>query len=173
MNILITGSPGVGKTTIGLLLKEKGYGFIDIDRTKNLKYWFNIKTRKRIDFQGKKDLDWYELHDLNWDREVLKKILSEHKEKMVFVSGVTSNFTDDFDLFDKIFLLKSNINTLRNRRIGRRSKDSQIDMKEIEQDFEEHDEFQKNMIKHGSISIDAGQKPEVIVKTIIESIKKQ
>jgi len=169
VNILITGSPGVGKTTIGQLLKEKGHGFIDIDRTKNLKYWFNVKTGERVDFQSEKDLAWYDSHDLNWDINVLKKLLAEQKEEIIFVAGVTSNVTEDLDIFDKLFLLKTNLDTLRERRIERRGKDfdAEASMADIEQDFEHHNAFQNEMVKHGAISIDASQDPKKVVKDIL------
>ena len=172
MIILITGSPGVGKTTIGQLLKENGHGFIDIDRTKNLKYWFNVKTGERVDFQGEKDLAWYDSHDLNWDLNVLKKLLAEQKEEIIFVAGVTSNVTENLDLFDKLFLLKTNLDTLRERRIERRGMDFEADMAVIEQGFEHHNAFQNEMVKHGAMAVDANKSPTIIVREILSNLDK-
>lgn len=171
MNILITGSPGIGKTTIGLLLEKNGYGFIDIDQTQDLKYWSNKKTGERILYEGGKDLDWYEKHDLNWDREVLKKLLKEKKEEIVFVAGITSNFANDLDLFDKVILLKSNIHTLRDRRIERRGKNAKFNMAEIEQGFDEHEVFQKNMTEYGAVIVDADHDIDNIVEEILTKIR--
>ena len=172
MNVLITGSPGVGKTTIGLLLQKAGYGFIDVDHTQGLTYWQDKKTGERVTSDGNRDLAWYDAHDFNWDQVALEKLLSERSVPVVFVCGVTSNLTEGSNLFDKVILLETDLAILRVRRVERRNKSGQTDYKkeDIEQGFGEHESLQSEMLKRGAIPVDANQSPEAIVRDIISKL---
>jgi len=164
MRYFITGTPGSGKTTIGKLLQEKGYGFVDSDHTPGLARWYNDKTGEAVPPNPTEDAEWYRQHSWNWDREKLKELLDSYGEKDVFVCGITSNQTNGLDLFDKVFLLTSNKEELRTRMLNRRNT---ADPEAIDTVFEWHDAFESEMILHGAIPIDSSQEPNIIVNEIL------
>ena len=167
MRYFITGTPGSGKTTIGKLLHEKGYEFVDSDHVPGLANWHNKETGEIVPPNPKDDAQWYKHHSWNWDREKLKQLLDSYGEKNIFLCGITSNQTNDLDLFDKVFLLTTNPDKLRTRMLNRREG---ADIESIDTVFEWHESFEKEMIKHGAISIDSSQEPENIVTEILSSI---
>ncbi|MDY0097469.1 MAG: AAA family ATPase [Candidatus Dojkabacteria bacterium] len=167
MRYFITGTPGSGKTTIGKLLQEKGYAFVDSDHAPGLANWYNDAIGEVVPSNTKEDAEWYRHHSWNWDREELKKLLDAYKEKDVFLCGITSNQTNDLDLFDKVFLLTANQDELRTRMLNRRTT---ANAETIEGVFEWHDVFEKEMIKHGAEPIDSTQDPGDIVNEILSSL---
>ena len=170
MNYFITGSPGVGKSTIGKLLQEKGYKFIDVDQVLELARWYNKKSGRLVTSNKENNADWYEEHDWNWDRSVLKRLLAENDGKDVFVCGITSNQTNDLDLFDKVFLLQANTHELRKRMLERKIVGDTSDVDHV---FDWQQSFESEMLKHGAIAIDAHLEPQLIVREILSLSQKR
>lgn len=166
MKYFITGVPGTGKSTIGKLLENKGYKFIDSDHEPGLASWYEKETNKKVDSNPDADGEWFSKHDWNWDRKKIEEILNKYSKQGVFICGITSNQQSSFDLFDKIFLLKTNTEELRNRRKGRLGEGENDD----EHDFYWHKGFEENLIKLGAISIDTNQEFNKIVEDIISSL---
>jgi dephospho-CoA kinase len=163
MKYLVTGTLASGKSTIGKLLKKKGYKFVDIDYEKGLAGWFNKKTGKRTPSVDNPDGNWFDQHDWNWDRSFLKNILKNYNEKHIFVCGVTSNTAENVDLFDKVLLLKVSQKRLRKRMIKRGDTD-------IERVFVWYKSFEQGMLDRGAVVIDAEQKPEVVAQDILNQL---
>lgn len=163
MKYFITGTPGSGKTTIGKILKEKGYKFVDVDHEKGLAHWYNKETSQKVKRGSNVDANWYGQHDWNWDRNNLQNLLKNYVDETIFVSGITSNQTNDLDLFDKVFLLKTDEEELRKRMLQRKSNDNAGP----EHVFGWHKTFEEEMLKHGAISIDASQSPKKVVEDIL------
>ena len=168
MKYFVTGTPGSGKTTIGKLLQEKGYEFVDSDHAPGLANWYNEESGKVVPSNPNADAEWYRHHSWNWDREKLIQLLDSYEEKDVFLCGITSNQTNDLDLFDKVFLLTTNREELRTRMLNRRATP---DAEAIDSVFEWHDVFENEMIKHGAEPIDSNQKTEDIVTEILSSLR--
>ncbi len=166
MKYFITGTPGSGKTTVGKLLEEKGYKFVDVDHEPGFANWFNKETGSVVPPNPNADTLWYSQHDWNWDRKALQNLLDDYKnkKKIIFVSGIASNQTRNLDLFDKIFFLKTSPKELRKRMIQRRS---DANDKEVDHVFEWHESFEREMLRHGAIPIDAGQNPDKVVEDIL------
>lgn len=167
MRYFITGTPGSGKTTIGEILQKKGYQFIDTDHAPGLANWYNDEGGNIVSSNHKKYALWYKKHSWNWDRKKLEQLLESYGEKDIFLCGITSNQTEDLDLFDKVFLLTTNVDELRTRMLSR---SESADIESIETVFEWHDSFEKEMIKHGAISVDSSQEPRDIVTEILSHV---
>ena len=167
MKYFITGAPGSGKTTIGKALQEKGYVFLDSDHEPNLANWYNTETGELVQSNKEESAEWYRQHSWNWDRKELEKLLNTYGDKNVFLCGITSNQTNDLDLFDKVFLLTTNAEELKKRMLNRKE---DADIESIETVFEWHDTFENEMIKHGAIPIDSGKETGDIVKEVLSSL---
>lgn len=113
MEYFITGFPGTGKSSVADVLRNRGYTVFDVDKEKALTKWINKNTGEIAVNKYKGTPEFYDNHDFCWDREYLKKLLEETPTKPVFILGLTSNQTEDLDLFRKVFLLKAERGLLR------------------------------------------------------------
>ncbi|MGZ7047591.1 MAG: adenylate kinase family protein [Methanobacterium sp.] len=104
MIILITGTPGVGKTTVSRILKEKlNANLIDINE---------LVDKKRI-YTGIHKEKKYKIVDMDaLSRELDSKIKKNDKSNYVIVEGHLSHF---YKNSDAVFVLRANPNVLRKR----------------------------------------------------------
>lgn len=77
MSIALTGTPGVGKTTVSKILKKRGYDILDLNR-----------FLKEKDLLGKKDIhrDTFEV-----DLERMKKVFEKENLKVDIIEGHLSH----------------------------------------------------------------------------------
>lgn len=172
MKYFITGFPGTGKTAIAEALRKKGYLVYDIDREKALARWVNKHSGEIVAGDYIATPEFYENHDFCWDREYLKKILEEAPNKPTFVVGITSNQTQEIDLFTKVFLLKAEQDLLRQRMTNRKSIDPTKKNEDVNYGFDWKNTFEREMLKHGAIPIDASFPIEETILEIEKEIIK-
>ena len=119
MNILITGTSGSGKSTIGRALKDLGYGFIEADvdtyHGKSIAYWTSKKTKKGRNMPWPPPENWHNENNWTWRVDVLQQKINEKPKENIFVCGDSRNKTEALHLFDKIFVLSVDDDTLRHR----------------------------------------------------------
>src|SRR3989344_5357922 len=115
MKYLITGISGVGKTTVGEILKKKGYRVIGIDEEHNLTKWFHKETGKKGEYTSGVSPEWLAQHEWLWDDKKMKELLDQQPNRPVFVYGLTSDIHKHVELFDKIFLLHVPASVLKKR----------------------------------------------------------
>lgn len=164
MNILITGDAGSGKSTVKEALIDKGYLVIDADQ--GYGHWQHIHNggsfKSRPSGQ-QKDYSW------RWKTNKLEKLLSSNESGLIFC-GISDNQQEFYKYFDKIILLKTdidtNVNRLRNRTnnpFGKRPGD-------IELVKMNHDVFQESMEQQGAIVIDANQPLDIVLTEVIKNL---
>ena len=168
--VLITGIPGVGKTTVGKLLENHGFKFIDSDTEPGIGAWFNDSTGLRVDRIENANASWYESHSWNLNVDALWDLIIELEKtyKKIVVCGITSNISESFKFYDIVFLLKADHELIRQRMIDR---SETPDLESIETVFEWADSFEQSVIKEGCAVIDASQSTEAIVKNILKITK--
>jgi 23S rRNA (cytidine1920-2'-O)/16S rRNA (cytidine1409-2'-O)-methyltransferase len=171
VKVLITGIPGSGKSTVGVILASKGYFYADSDTTEGLALWVNSKTKKQVPKNPKANAAWYEEHSWNMIPENLKNYLEEMEKihENVIVAGMTSNITDVFHLFDKVLTLKVDHGTARKRMIARSG--SKADLESIETVFGWAESYEKGALDKGATVIDANQKPSNVVLEVLKQIR--
>jgi hypothetical protein len=116
-NHLIEGVSGAGKTAVCTELQRRGYQAIHGDR--ELAYRGDPETGAPTTPQtGKPRANWMsECHI--WDVEKVKALVANQDEAVTFFCGGSRNSSKFIDLFDTVFILEIDLDTL-NRRIDER-----------------------------------------------------
>jgi hypothetical protein len=111
-NYLIEGVSGTGKTSVCRELQRRGYDAINGDR--ELAYQGDPETGEPTD--GIR----HEHHIWHVDR--VKLLIANQDHALTFFCGGSRNFATFIDLFDGVFVLEVDLETL-NRRLGERPED--------------------------------------------------
>lgn len=114
-NFLIDGRSGSGKTTVCDELLRRGHHAIHGDRV--LAYLGDPETGEPVpdpDCDCPECLNW--LHDRwIWNLELVRKLAADRQEPVTFFCGGTRNFAKISDLFDAVFVLHVDLDTLQQR----------------------------------------------------------
>jgi AAA domain len=108
-NYLIEGVSGTGKTSVCHELRRRGYHSINGDT--ELAYRGDPKTGEPVDGLA------YGHHIWNVDK--VRELVADPSHAASFFCGGSRNFSSFIDLFDRVFVLEVDLNTL-NRRLAQR-----------------------------------------------------
>jgi broad-specificity NMP kinase len=117
-NYLVEGVSGTGKSSVCDELQRRGYKAINGDR--ELAYQGDPETGKRTGAYG------HEYHI--WDVDKVKEIAANKEDKVTFFCGGSRNFDKFIDLFDKVFVLDVDTETL-NKRLDSHTVDDWVGVK--------------------------------------------
>ena len=122
-NYLIEGETGTGKTAVCHELRRRGYHAINGDR--ELAYQGDPKTGEPVDALAREGVTdsaaWGHAHHI-WDVDKVKAVVADQRNAISFFCGGSRNFPRFIDLFDAVFVLEVDRDTL-NRRLATRSDD--------------------------------------------------
>jgi adenylate kinase family enzyme len=122
-NYLIEGVSGTGKTTVAEELQRRGYHVVHGDR--ELAYVGDPKTGEALVpplNQSTTDaVAWGNKHWI-WPVYKVKALAADHHNPMSFFCGGSRNWDCFIDLFDEVFILDVDLETL-NRRLAARPED--------------------------------------------------
>src|SRR5688572_20773578 len=104
-NYLIEGSSGTGKSAVWEELQKRGYKAINGDR--ELAYRGDPETGTRIEGPG----FWFHI----WDVDKVREIVANKDDDVTFFCGGSRNFHKFIELFDKVFVLEVDYETLKKR----------------------------------------------------------
>jgi hypothetical protein len=108
-NYLIEGGSGTGKSSVCRELRKRGHVAIDGDN--ELAYQGDPETGRRTDVAGHE-------HHL-WDVDKVREIAANKEDEVTFFCGGSRNFTEFLDVFDKVFVLDVDTETLKQRLVNR------------------------------------------------------
>lgn len=113
-NWLIEGVSGTGKTAVCHELRRRGFHAINADR--NLAYQGDPTTGEPFDLFGARDADtesaaWRHAHHI-WDVEKVKSVVADHGEVAAFFCGGSRNIQHFIHVFDGVFILEIDRDTL-------------------------------------------------------------
>jgi broad-specificity NMP kinase len=111
-NYLIEGLSGTGKTSVCNELQRRGYHAINGDR--ELAYQGDPRTGKPLD-------GFAHEHHI-WHVEKVREVVADQSQAASFFCGGSRNFANFIDLFDGVFVLDADLDTL-NRRLAKRPED--------------------------------------------------
>lgn len=133
-NYLIEGVSGAGKTTVAEELERRGHHVIHGDR--KFAYYGDPQTSEALD----RPADQTEIEAMRWGYprwiwpvEKVRAIVADRSEPVTFFCGGSRNHHHFIDLFDKVFVLDVDPETLSRRLVGR--PDDEFGGKPIERDF--------------------------------------
>jgi broad-specificity NMP kinase len=119
-NYLIEGVSGTGKTAVCHELRRRGYHAINGDR--ELAYQGDPETGKPVDDLARErvtdSVTWGHEHHI-WDLDKVKSLVADQRNAMSFFCGGSRNFLRFIDLFDGVFVLDIDRDTLNRRLAGR------------------------------------------------------
>lgn len=110
-NYLIDGVSCAGKTTVCDELQRRGYHAIHGDR--ELAYWGDLRTAKPVEGRADEHRAWI------WDVDKVRALVADHTHGATFFCGGSRNSDRFIGLFDAVFVLELDLDTL-NRRLAAR-----------------------------------------------------
>jgi len=119
-NYLIEGGSGTGKTSVATELQRRGYHVVHGDRV--LAYPGDPRTGKRLDplvvARHRADPDFVSRHHV-WDVDLVKALAADGTHPVTFFCGGSRNVRRFLGLFDAVFVLEVDFETLNRRLDGR------------------------------------------------------
>lgn len=116
-NYLIEGISGTGKTAVAAELERRGYHVVHGDRA--LAYQGDPETGEPLDGSvTSPDAAFGHKHHL-WDVENVRSLVADKSHPISFFCGGSRNFHQFIDLFDEVFVLDVDLDTLKRRLAGR------------------------------------------------------
>jgi adenylate kinase family enzyme len=175
MKVLITGTSGSGKSTVGKKLKTRGFDVIETDTEVfdglSIAYWKNKDTGKGIDMPWPPPKNWHHENDWVWRVDVLSPRLQSSGKNLVFACGDSRNKQDAFKLFDKIILLKTDDETLRQRISSRKDNYFGKTEHELRWILSQNQIIIKEMKEAGAVFVDATQTLDKVVSDILRLVR--
>ena len=112
-NFLVEGVSGTGKTSVCHELRRRGFDAINGDT--DLAYQGDPQTGEPTDGVPS---HWHHI----WDVDRVRALVADRSERLTFFCGGSRNFSTLQDLFDEVFVLEIDLDTL-NRRLDQRPED--------------------------------------------------
>ncbi len=159
-NYLVEGVSGTGKTSVCMELRSRGYQAINGDT--DLAYQGDPDTGEPTD--GARS-HWHHI----WRVDRVRALAAERDERLTFFCGGSRNFSAFLDLFDGVFVLEVDVDTL-NRRLGERPED-EFGARQSERSLIQRLHRTKEDTPAGSIVIDATPPLDQVVDEIVSRAK--
>jgi broad-specificity NMP kinase len=169
-NYLIEGVSGTGKTTVAEELQRRGYHVVHGDR--ELAYYGDPETGEPLDGLAREsvtdNVTWgYERWIWNVDK--VKSLVSDQRYAQSFFCGGSRNFHHFIDLFDDIFVLDVDLDTLNLRLAGR--PEDEFGGKPRERELIARLHATKQGIPKNAVSIDATGPIALVVNEILSKCR--
>jgi gluconate kinase len=159
-NYLIDGVSCAGKTTVCDELQRRGYHAVHGDR--ELAYWGNLKTGEPVAGSADEHRAWI------WDVEKVRALVADKSYAATFFCGGSRNSDSFIGLFDEVFVLEIDLDTL-NRRLAARPEDEWGGTASEGESFARFQHATKEYLPKNAITIDATAPLSKIVDTILEN----
>ena len=159
-NYLIDGVSCAGKTTVCSELQRRGYHAIHGDR--ELAYWGDLKTGESVDGSADAHRAWI------WDIEKVRALVADQNPAATFFCGGSRNSNRFIGLFDAVFVLEIDLETL-NRRLAARPEDEWGGTASEGEAFARLQHETKEGLPGNAIKINATAPLSSVVDTILEN----
>ena len=165
-NYLIDGVSGTGKTTVAEELQRRGYHVIHGDR--ELAYRGDPGTGEPLDGPADESVTdwsaWVHAHHI-WDLDKVRSVIADQRQAISFFCGGSRNFPRFIDLFDGVFVLDIDPDTLNRRLAGRPTDEFGGRPNERELIMRLH--ASKEDVPKNAVSINATAPPAIVADEIL------
>ena len=166
-SFLVTGICGVGKTTLGLALSERGYRAYDMDAQPNLFARIDKLTKRPVIAPDDSNLAQVINSDWICDKAKMARIIARESSSVTFYCGAASNLAEIIPLFSGIFLLTAGQDLIRER-LTHRTGNSYGKTREV-QDWimTLQAPLERDMQNRGAVVIDANRPIDLVARDVI------
>lgn len=158
-NYLIEGVSCAGKTSVCDELQRRGYHTIHGDR--ELAYFGDLETGEPSDDCASENRSWI------WDVKKVRALVADQTHPATFFCGGSRNSDRFIGLFDEVFVLEIDLDTL-NRRLASRPEDEWGGTASEGESFARLQHATKEHIPMNAITIDATAPISHVVDAILE-----
>ncbi|GAA3132497.1 broad-specificity NMP kinase [Kribbella aluminosa] len=160
--VYVTGSSGVGKTSVGAELRRLGYVVYDVD-VDRLARWFDNASGAEVVMPADRDDGWFAGNSYRLPPETLRGLANG--AGTTFVCGTVGNDGEIWDLFDTVISLSVDAATLERRLVTRGAFGSSE--AELQRVLEWHANVDIDNATYGAVLVDAsGSPPEVVSRVL-------
>ena len=167
-NYLIEGVSGTGKTTVAEELQRRGHHVIHGDR--EMAYFGDPETGepldRRADGSAADRIAWQHEHHI-WHLDKVRSLIADRHHARTFFCGGTRNLHHVIDLFDEVFVLDVDLDTL-NGRLAKRPED-EFGGRPVERALIARLHATKKDLPKRGVAIDATAPVERVVDAILET----
>lgn len=172
--IYITGIAGAGKSEVYKELKKRGHEVYGTDED-TLAGFYNNESGQRVgnpaDVGETATTEWREHHTWQLPRSVIGDLKKKSSDKMVFLCGVASNEEEYLDLFDELFALVIDDETLLQRIATRTNNTFGKVAGELDQIKDWQASTPAYYAKYNYIQVDANRPVAQVVDDILERVE--
>jgi hypothetical protein len=148
-------------------LQKRGYTIYDTDGMADITSFYDVRSGAKLREHPPSPID-FSRYAWRWDVKALKRLL--HKNQPVFVVAITANTADNLHLFDKVFVLNPDVETLRHRILARTNNSFGKHPDELARTLKHHEGSDRFWRSKGAIIIDANQPLDGVVEEILGHI---
>lgn len=170
MLIYITGTSGSGKSTVGKVLKNRGFETYDVDED-GFAAHYNKETGQKVE-KTSHSKAWNDEHAWMISRDMVEGLAKKPNKSKVFLCGVASNDVEVFDLFDLIIALSVDDETTRQRLGGRADRDFGKSEDELHLVLNWNQYAEREYRSYGATIIDAMRPIDHVVDDVLAATEK-
>jgi dephospho-CoA kinase len=166
-SILIAGVSGTGKSEVGRRLKDLGFETYDIDSTPDLCVMVDKVTGLPTEYDNDNDIEKMERMQWLCKLEKLKELIDNQKDEVAFYCGAPNNVEEMVSSFDKVILLTTDPDIIRQRLSSR--KDNGFGKSAQVQDYilDNKENIERSLQEKGAITIDSNQNISKVVEDVV------
>lgn len=165
----ICGTPGTGKSSVFNILKNRSFEAHDVDDY--LARWRHNQTGyihpKSSVKSHQRTPEFLEEHSWVIPRKAVEDLALKAARKPIFLCGSLGNEQELHDLFDTVFALYVDDETLKHRLATRSDNDWGKQPHELQQTLKLHHQIYKQHKRRGNVIIDASKSLDEVVSAIL------
>lgn len=166
--IYVTGIETAGKTTVCQGLKSRGFEAYDIDE--GIAHYYDKVSKEQSEWLDSAQLrtqEWHSQNDYMMDRAHVERLKAKSVETSIYLCGTTQHDENVRDLFDQIFYLYLDEETLRRRMVDRRKTPFAYSPEEEAAVLSWHQSSEQTYRQLGVTMIDATRTPEQVLEDVL------